>query len=202
MTQQLYLNVDWSKSITFGVSQNDSVARIPLPDQSIDLIITDPPYNLTSEAKARVHSEMVRVCRGDIIVFSPPENAWEFPGLTSRLFWVKSPSTKNYTKNYGRFVEMIFYYRRGASVWNKNLKWSNYTGVYEDIVVGDTGHEHEKPLSLIERFVRIHSTPKQVILDPFCGSGTTLVAAKNLGRHYVGFDINGELVEKVKERLI
>ena len=49
---------------------------------------------------------------------------------------------------------------------------------------------HEKPVSLMEELVK--KCPNGLILDPFCGSGSTLVAAKQLGRHYLGFEIAGE----------
>ena len=47
-------------------------------------------------------------------------------------------------------------------------------------------HPTQKPLALMERIVNIFSNPTDVILDPFMGSGTTLVAAKKLGRNYIG----------------
>jgi len=40
-----------------------------------------------------------------------------------------------------------------------------------------------------------------IVLDPFIGSGTTAIAAKNLGRHYIGIDINPEYVSMSKKRL-
>jgi len=40
-----------------------------------------------------------------------------------------------------------------------------------------------------------------VVLDPFCGSGTTCVAAKKQGRRYIGYDINSEYVKLAQERL-
>jgi DNA modification methylase len=121
--------------------------------------------------------------------------------LTTRLFWIKPISTKNTSKNYGRFVEIIYFYRGAVPVWNTGLNWANYTGVYHDMVIGETTHPYEKPLSLIERFVRLHSHPGHIVLDPFCGSGTTLLAAKRLGRNYIGYDNIQENIELSKRRL-
>lgn len=173
----------------FDIGKVNIISGLPLEDNSIDLIVTDPPYEFNETQKSLAHKEMLRVCRGDIIVFSPPENQWVFPNLTRYMFWIKTPSTKNYSKNYGRFVEMIFLYKRSRT-WNTEYNWSNYTGVYSDLVVGESEHPHEKPKSLIERFILIHSNPGDIVLDPFAGSGTTLKAADWLERIGIGFDIN------------
>lgn len=170
-----------------------------LPNASVDVLITDPPYDLTQEEKDAYHKEFLRVCKGDILVFSPPENQWSFPGVFY-MFWTKTPSTKNTSKRYSRFVEMIFLYKR-SNTWNHNLAWDNYKGVYNDIVDGVTGHPHEKPLSLIERFIKIHSNPGDVILDPFAGSGTILIAAQRLGRQYLGSEIDEHYYGVAENRL-
>lgn len=180
------------------IIKHNSLTKFPLKDNSIDCIITDPPYDLDKEQKKFVHNEMLRVCKGDIIVFSPPENQWRFKNISRYMFWNKSSSTKNYSRSYGRFVEMIFLYKRSA-VWNNKLKWSNYTGVYDDRVIGETGHEYEKPESLIERFIRIHTKQNQIILDPFAGSGTVLRVADRLGRKSIGFEITSKWVKYIKD---
>jgi site-specific DNA-methyltransferase (adenine-specific) len=55
-----------------------------------------------------------------------------------------------------------------------------------------TGYPTQKPRKLLERIVRASSAPGDLVIDPFCGSGTTLVAAAALGRRFVGCDV-GEL---------
>lgn len=50
-------------------------------------------------------------------------------------------------------------------------------------------HEAQKPLQLIEFLIRLTTQENQTVLDPFMGSGTTAVAAKRLGRHYIGFEV-------------
>lgn len=64
-----------------------------------------------------------------------------------------------------------------------------------------TGYPTQKPLLLLERLVAAHSRPGELVLDPFCGSGTTLVAARRLGRHALGIDIGAEAVRVAQERL-
>lgn len=63
------------------------------------------------------------------------------------------------------------------------------------------GYPTQKPLELIERIIGISSQEGDIVLDPFCGSGTTLVAAKRLGRYPIGVDINQEAIVLTRERL-
>lgn len=175
------------------IIQHDSLTPFPLLDKSVDCVITDPPYDFTEEQKSFVQAEMLRVCKGDIIVFSPPENQWVFPGLTRYMFWIKPTSTKNYSKNYGRFVEMIFLYKRTPH-WPTDLHWSNYTGVFHD-TINKQVHPHQKPASLLGRFVTLHSKIGEIVLDPFSGSGSTLLAANDLSRQAIGFEKNPDWIK-------
>jgi len=62
------------------------------------------------------------------------------------------------------------------------------------------GHPAPFPVALIERI--IGSTESKLVLDPFMGSGTTALAAKNLGRDFIGIDISPEYVEMAKTRVL
>lgn len=64
-----------------------------------------------------------------------------------------------------------------------------------------TGYPTQKPILLLERIIEICTDAGDLVLDPFCGSGTTLVAAKLLGRHSVGIDISEEAVSLAERRL-
>jgi len=64
-----------------------------------------------------------------------------------------------------------------------------------------TGYPTQKPLKLLERIVRASSHEGALVVDPFCGSGTTLVAAAKLGRRFVGCDIGDLAIETTRERL-
>lgn len=63
------------------------------------------------------------------------------------------------------------------------------------------GYPTQKPLALLERIIRLGSDPGDVVLDPFCGSGTTLVAAKLLGREFIGFDVSADAINITNSRL-
>lgn len=64
-----------------------------------------------------------------------------------------------------------------------------------------TGYPTQKPLLLLERIVELTTNEGDLVLDPFCGSGTTVVAAKLLGRRYLGIDISLDAVKLANERL-
>ena len=64
-----------------------------------------------------------------------------------------------------------------------------------------TGYPTQKPILLVDRIVRLATNPGDLVLDPFCGSGTTLVAATLSGRRALGIDISEEAVQLTRERL-
>jgi site-specific DNA-methyltransferase (adenine-specific) len=62
-------------------------------------------------------------------------------------------------------------------------------------------HSCQMPLDVVERIVKVASNPGEVVLDPFVGSGTTLVAANKLGRRYIGVELNEETARLAQGRL-
>ncbi|MCK4624173.1 MAG: site-specific DNA-methyltransferase, partial [Phycisphaerae bacterium] len=63
------------------------------------------------------------------------------------------------------------------------------------------GYPTQKPLTLLERIVKASSNPNDIVLDAFCGCGTALVAAENLGRQWVGIDISPTACRVMAKRL-
>ena len=63
------------------------------------------------------------------------------------------------------------------------------------------GYPTQKPLALLERIIHASSNPGDVVLDPFCGCGTAVVAAQKLGRQWIGIDITHLAIGLVKRRL-
>ena len=68
-------------------------------------------------------------------------------------------------------------------------------------ITKDNFHPAVYPLYIIQELIKLLSESGDWILDPFCGSGTTCLAAKNLNRDYLGIEINSEYVELANERL-
>ena len=63
------------------------------------------------------------------------------------------------------------------------------------------GYPTQKPLALLERIVKASSNENDIILDPFCGCGTTLEAAMKNNRKWIGIDISGSAVDEIKTRV-
>jgi DNA modification methylase len=166
------------------------------PDKSIDHIITDYEYG-----QFFPFAEFVRICRGTILTFCSDKDDPLEGNRTEIAYWIKTPSTKNTVKHLSRFVEQIHIFRQSEyDVFNTDLHWSNYTGVYTD-VVEEKGWLWKKPLSLMERLVRIYTSKGDIVVDPYCGSGTTLQACYNHGRSYIGIDIDWKWVDYCKENI-
>ena len=62
------------------------------------------------------------------------------------------------------------------------------------------GYPTQKPLALLKRIVAASSNPGELVLDPFCGCGTAVVAAHNLGRRWIGIDISPTAIDIVRQR--
>lgn len=63
------------------------------------------------------------------------------------------------------------------------------------------GYPTQKPIELLERIIKLSTNKGDCILDPFCGSGTTLVSSKLLERKFIGIDINSEAIKLCRQRL-
>ncbi len=103
---------------------------------------------------------------------------------------------------YRRQHEMIMVAHRTGG----KLLWGNDAIAIPNVIrlspPRERQHPNEKPISLVTQFIEAHTVPSQIILDPFCGSGTTLVAAKMLGRRYIGIDIEKKYCDIAEERII
>lgn len=68
-------------------------------------------------------------------------------------------------------------------------------------ITKDNAHPAVYPLYIVQELIKLLSKENDLVLDPFCGSGTTCLAAKNLKRNYLGIDINPEYVKLANKRL-
>lgn len=89
--------------------------------------------------------------------------------------------------------------------YNLNYKNNNF---YDNIIKVETfksdfgNHVNQKPIKLMEFLISLVTKENAIILDPFCGSGTTCIAAKNINRHYIGIEIDTHNVEISNKRLL
>lgn len=118
--------------------------------------------------------------------------------LHNILVWKKNNCTPNrwYMKN----CEFVLFFHKGKS-FPINNKESNQFLDYKNINGKDKLHPTQKPVDLIKELILNSSKENDIIFDPFCGSGSTLVAAKELNRNYLGFDNDEKYIDISFKRL-
>jgi len=202
-----------------------------IPDKSIDLIVTDPPYELETRGagfhKQRDYcdeiqdfglangvtdtllSEFIRVMsKVNIYIFCNKNQLKQYFDFFSDyncdlLIWHKTNPIPTVNNKYLSDVEYIFFARE------KGVKLNGKYDALSKVYTSQTNtkdkklfnHLTPKPLPLVKRFVENSSAENDVVLDPFCGSGTTPVACKDLNRRYIGFEINPQFYKIAKDRL-
>lgn len=118
------------------------------------------------------------------------------------ICWHKTNAMPLYGGKYLTDTEYCLYFRSGVKL---NTTYETATTHYElPININDKNkflHPTIKPLEMIENFIINSSSPGEVILDCFLGSGTTAVACKNTNRNYIGIEINKKWFEVACNRL-
>lgn len=186
-----------------------------LPDKSIELILTDPPYGKKADkgtngfgaAKNRryaggwdgkrpdkaVFDEMQRVSKNMIIFGAnyfadmlPPSNCW--------IFWDKKGEIK--FQNPFADGELIY------TTFKKPVKRivSRQQGFITDSK-DKRYHPTQKPSELVQKLIEMFTEEGQTVFDPFIGSGTTAVAAIRAGRKYLGCEIDSEFCDICEQRI-
>ena len=130
---------------------------------------------------------------------------YEFLGVTR--YWRYSQENMQELHNQGRIVQT----KPGAVP-----RYKRYLDEGQGVPLGSTwddikplqshdierlGYPTQKPLKLMERILEISSRPNDIVLDAFCGCGTALVAAQNLGRQWIGIDISPTSCRLMAKRL-
>lgn len=180
-----------------------------------DVLVTDPPYGIgwsistNRRAKSKAHAgiqndqdttfrDAALTAWGDRpgVVFG----AWAapFPKHRQVLIWRKpvDAGVVGSTTGYRRDVELVFLVG----------KWPMRTSSRSSVLVTDggkaaylNGHPHAKPTRLLEQLIDF--APDGTVADPFAGSGSTLVAAKQLGRKAIGVELEERYCEVTAKRL-
>lgn len=240
--------------MTIQLIQGDCLEEMKkIADKSIDLVLTDPPYNISKENdnrdRSKLNSPIMRresplkydfgvwdnmkredfltftknwlkeCCRvlkdgGTIISFFNKEDisllGWEAKKeniRTRTIFtWCKTNPVPSFRKvNYLSATEFIWIGSKGDKSWVCNFKMQkemkNYFITSNKSAYGETEHPTEKPRSLINHLVEIHSNNEDKVLDCFMGSGTTGVVCKELGRNFIGIEIEPKYFEIAKRRI-
>jgi len=141
--------------------------------------------------------------------FGPTVADLEAAGFSTRpLAWAKShPPPPPPGSGWPSGFELCVYgYRIGARTWNHDGTTAPRSNVFtaDSFRHGQPGkadHPTQKPRAVIDPLVLASSLPGDIVLDPFMGSGTTLVAAKALGRRAIGIEIEERYCEIAARRL-
>lgn len=179
-----------------------------------DVLVTDPPYGIgwtkgqNNAAKSSAHSGIQNdhdtSCRDAVLQAFGDKPAIVFgsfrasfpTGTRQTLVWKKpvDAGVVGSTTGYRTDTELIFllgkHQVRTASR-SSVLESSGGTARYK------SGHPHSKPVPILERLLE---WTEGVVADPFSGSGSTLVAAKNLGRRVVGVELEERYCEIIARR--
>lgn len=190
-----------------------------IPTESVDLIVTDPPYvvNYTSRddrafpndnstawiepAFAQAHRVLKKdtflVCFYGWHKVNYFFNAWRKAGFRTleQLIFVKDYPASTGTVQ--RYHEAAYLMEKGNSPRPQVILRSVLPWQYE----GNELHPTQKPVMTILPLIMAYSRKGDIVLDPFCGSGTTAVAAKLLGRGYIGIEITEKYARIAQERL-
>jgi len=99
--------------------------------------------------------------------------------------------------------DYILVYTKGDKyIYNIQDSEDEVSNIWTDISrLTKSKYPTQKPEKLLERIILASSNPGDMVLDPFCGSGTTLVVAKKLGRNYIGIDQSEDSIRLTEERL-
>lgn len=202
------------------VIHGDCLQVLPaLPSESIDFVLTDPPYlgrykdrfgrtlanDTNPAAVVGAYADLYRVLKQDrfcLTFYGYPKldafvHAWIQAGFDTvgRIVWTKPYASS--TRYLAVTTDSAYLLAKGrpekpARPLSDLQPWE-YTG--------NRVHPTERAVSTLLPLIRTFSRPGDVVLDPFAGSGSTLVAAALLDRRYFGIEWEGKYVEHARLRL-
>lgn len=205
-----------------------------IPDKSIDMVLTDPPYKVYSgghekgfshkyknsifknnDGKIFKHNEIdfyewaleiYRVLKDSSHFYTMTNNknlledlskaksiGFDFHNL---LLWKKNNILAN--RYYMKNCEYILFFKKGKA---KTINNPSTPQLLEFNHTGNIFHPTQKPIELMSLMIKNSSKEKDIILDPFMGSGSTGVAAVNLNRKFIGIEKDDKYFEIAKNRI-
>lgn len=188
-----------------------------------DLVLTDPPYNAINRASgglrsfdkgdadalpvdvAEIAPMLVRAASGSIYVWCSDEQytdwtqAFKDAGLTTRIcaWWKSNPSPMNGQYLWLSALELCVFARKTGAYFGLHCEHP----VWKGPIARKTDHPTPKPEWLMRTLIEASSPVNGLVVDPYMGSGTTLVAAKELGRRAIGIELSEAYCEIAVRRL-
>lgn len=212
-----------------------------VPSKSVDLILCDPPYGVTSHKWDKIidpwalfkHFRRIIKDHGTILVFGVEPFAsvarvdnkdlykydwiWKksrkhgyvhaksMPTQETELVSVYSPAFLTSTsKNKIIFnpVQTLERYRQELGrKYYERMRYDTNILSYPNVPLTQLFHSSQKPVGLLQYLIERHTNPGMMVLDPCCGSGSTLIAARECGRDAIGIEVLPEYVDVTMRRL-
>jgi DNA modification methylase len=218
-----------------------------LPDNCVDLVVTDPPYNVSQRKNMKfngrfmtknfgswdfgfdprpVLEELKRVLKpnGQIYLFCATKQIQEYMQILldkwffrNLLVWYKTNPPPRLSKtNFVFSTEYIIYaINEIGKVTDSTFNFKKHSEMHNVFIttslrgkerIKDENnhilHPTQKPLSILKKLIEISSNPGDIVLDVFMGTGSTAVAAKELGRNFLGCEIDKKYVNCAENRII
>ena len=205
---------DWHDAINQVVHGDCLEGMRLIPDNSVDLILSDPPFGMKFQSGYRrvKHEEIQnddnldwlddhlkdikRVSKPDThaYIFCSMHNIDVFVSKVKQyldykniIIWEKNNTGMgDLFGDYAPKYEMVIFCSNG----NKKLNGRRDPNIFKWAKTGNNLHPTEKPTELIKWFIEKSSEPSDLVLDSFMGSWTTARACKDLGRNFIGFELN------------
>lgn len=182
----------------------------------VDFVLSDPPYGVSHRTNySRFTGGVTKSLKdyqpvlGDDGVFDPLPLVLKFPRCVlfgannfahrlppgSWLVWDKRIKAKS--KNVMSDAE-VAWYSKGHGVYIHSHAWD---GFVRDSERGEHYHPTQKPVALMRWILQRWTKPGEVVFDPFMGSGPVAVACKQLGREYIGVELEQQYLDTAIKRL-
>ena len=196
-----------------------------LKDESVDMVLTDPPYGIDFQSGRRKvkHNkikgdknldwldefvdEIFRVSKNNTAhyVFCSYHNIDVFKQAIERKFkvkniltWVKNNhSTGDLKGDFAPKTEFIIFFHKGRRFINGKRD----NNVLEYAKTKNELHPTQKPVDMLEFMIEKFSDEKNIVLDPFMGSGSTGIACLNTNRNFIGIELDETYFNIAKERI-
>lgn len=197
----------------------DSIEELQkIPSESVDIIVTDPPYGLN---KAGIHNDCdlstfyhslvgcYRVLKPDsfyVTFFSTKYLDKLFINNPFSYFWQFILSCPNGQVNspigYSKYMSCIVFKKGNPKLQTRNKDiFSASPGRKIEPEEGYINHPTPKPKNFISEILKMFSKEDDLVLDPFMGSGSTILACHLTNRRYLGIEIDPNYLELTKKRL-
>ena len=199
-----------------------------LKDESVDLVLTDPPFGVSYDYETegfkdytgtqeyflwveKWFREVRRVLKqnGVFLCFASPKYVREFLNIGAlcqfnyqeQIIWDKvCAHSHNGPKRPLPNYEPCFFWSKGVD-WTYNPPCQNVLRYVRHTAESGIKHKASRPVELYAKLVSVFSNEDELVLDPFLGSGTTLLACRMTNRNALGYEINPEYEPTIRERM-